>query len=152
MDNQIGLFPIFPAQDIIKPKRRRSAGLTSEYQLNYNREYRKKNKDKIRAHNNRDDVKLRRKLQMMQYNHGVSPEWYVTQLEKQEHKCAICGRDFNSLSAKQIHIDHNHKTGVVRAILCGGCNVALGAIKENPEIARKIIEYLQKHNENSGLA
>ena len=40
--------------------------------------------------------------------------------------------------------DHNHKTGKFRGWICRPCNIALGMIKDNIEIAENIIEYLKK--------
>ena len=49
---------------------------------------------------------------------------YLKMLEKQQYRCLICGRKleiFGTTSA-----DHNHKTGVVRGLLCKNCNANLG--------------------------
>lgn len=56
--------------------------------------------------------------------------------------CAIC-RD---QEAQQV--DHDHETGRVRGILCGGCNAGLGQFKEDPEIIRRAIDYLKRHRPN----
>jgi hypothetical protein len=41
-----------------------------------------------------------------------------------------------------VHVDHDHKTGKVRAILCEPCNGGLGQFRDNPETIRRAIEYL----------
>jgi len=70
-------------------------------------------------------------------------------LEKQKGKCLICGRYFDKLNFPQhTHIDHDHKTGKVRALLCNNCNVILGNAFDNPLVLINAMKYLKKHNKN----
>ena len=41
-------------------------------------------------------------------------------------------------------VDHDHKTGQVRGLLCKGCNVALGETKDNVETLKGLIEYVNR--------
>jgi hypothetical protein len=43
-----------------------------------------------------------------------------------------------------VHVDHDHKTGKVRAILCEPCNGGLGQFRDDPQTIRNAIEYLKK--------
>ena len=43
-------------------------------------------------------------------------------------------------------VDHCHKTGKIRQLLCSNCNPAIGFIKDSPELARKMADYLERHN------
>ncbi|MDE2099549.1 MAG: endonuclease VII domain-containing protein [Patescibacteria group bacterium] len=61
-------------------------------------------------------------------------------------KCAIC-EIHQSEQKHRLHVDHNHKTGQFRGLLCFTCNAALGNIKENQKIIKRIGEYLQTHCE-----
>lgn len=54
--------------------------------------------------------------------------------------CAICG------SNRSMAIDHCHKTGTVRAGLCNRCNVAIGLFRDDLELIKKAINYLEVHN------
>lgn len=74
--------------------------------------------------------------------------------ESQNGQCAICGvllAPVNALTyevkkrSHLLHIDHDHSTGEVRAILCGGCNAGLGQFREDPDILRAAIKYLENH-------
>jgi len=62
-------------------------------------------------------------------------------LEWQNHKCAICQKE-DKKDKRHLHIDHCHKTGRVRMLLCHGCNTASG-IADNIELLKAKIEYLE---------
>lgn len=53
--------------------------------------------------------------------------------------CAICGV---SAGSRRLCVDHDHKTGKIRGILCGNCNSGLGRFKDDPELLRKAAQYL----------
>lgn len=67
--------------------------------------------------------------------HGITVEQYEAMLAKQGGKCAMCHRPFR----RTPHIDHCHKTGRVRGLLCAGCNVAVGAYELYGERARQYL-------------
>jgi len=45
-----------------------------------------------------------------------------------------------------LSVDHNHKTGKIRGLLCTKCNTALGIMEENKELMLKLINYLMESN------
>jgi hypothetical protein len=47
---------------------------------------------------------------------------------------------------QRAHIDHNHKTGQVRGLLCGLCNMAAGKVKDCSDIAQRLANYLKQWN------
>jgi hypothetical protein len=55
-------------------------------------------------------------------------------------RCAICGRKLTRLN---MALDHDHKTGKVRGILCKTCNLALGYLRDNPKTAEQAARYLR---------
>jgi len=57
----------------------------------------------------------------------------------QNGRCFICEE---AVSENEIRVDHDHKTGKVRKLLCHNCNVILGHSKEKKEILMKCVEYL----------
>ena len=75
-------------------------------------------------------------------NYGIEPDEYDAIIEKQDNECAGCLVDLDTLTAFDIHIDHDHKTGKVRGILCSNCNLALGKLKEDPAILRRLADYI----------
>jgi hypothetical protein len=58
--------------------------------------------------------------------------------------CNICGTKNPGKSRKNFSIDHDHKTGVVRGLLCHSCNVGLGHFSDNIDLLKKAIKYLLK--------
>ncbi len=58
---------------------------------------------------------------------------------KQDHKCALCKK---SLIETKRCIDHDHKTNVIRGILCNNCNAGLGYFNDDPKLLLEAIIYL----------
>lgn len=58
-------------------------------------------------------------------------------LELMNRNCQICGEE------KNLNIDHCHKTGNVRGVLCNSCNVGIGLFKDNIELLKNSIKYLE---------
>ena len=93
--------------------------------------YRKANYDSIR------------KRQLME-KFGISLEKYNEIFKKQKGVCAICSQKCET--GKQLAVDHCHKTGKVRGLLCQPCNTALGKFREKVEYIANAIEYLEKNS------
>lgn len=84
-------------------------------------------------------------------NYGITLEDYNDMLERQESLCKICQSDFSEFD-KSPHVDHDHSTGKVRAILCHHCNLLLGHAKDNPAILQAAIDYLAAHGITAAAA
>jgi len=61
--------------------------------------------------------------------------------ESQGGLCAICDRSLTIGKQNACHVDHCHKTGTVRALLCGGCNTKLGWYERFRD---RIEDYIEK--------
>lgn len=72
--------------------------------------------------------------------YGITPEQYDAMLEAQGNRCAICGGG----NRRPMAIDHCHKTGKVRALLCDSCNTSLGHI-ERDGFLEKALQYIAKY-------
>jgi hypothetical protein len=64
--------------------------------------------------------------------------------DAQNGQCAICGIPQES-EDRRLAVDHCHKTGKVRELLCMKCNRGMGMLADDPERIQKIVKYLQKH-------
>lgn len=68
-------------------------------------------------------------------------EWY----KKQNYRCAICSSfGCNRRTARKLCVDHCHKTGRVRGLLCHRCNTAIGLLDDSIDKLLKAIKYLHK--------
>lgn len=76
-------------------------------------------------------------------HYGISLEDYNVLLEKQKGLCAICKRKELHQRWKCLSVDHNHKTGEVRGLLCHRCNVVLGYANDI-NVLIMAIKYLKK--------
>ena len=83
--------------------------------------------------------------------YGITIEEYETQFEKQEGLCACCGKpesEFFNGVRKRLAVDHNHKTNMVRELLCRRCNVMLGFIETETDVdlVASLQNYSKRHN------
>jgi hypothetical protein len=117
----------------------------SHYAL-YGKKYYEANKDKIKERSKRNYAKTR-ELKLVKHRHhvlksryGITMEEYYQMLETQNNKCAVC----DNKATKTLDVDHDHETGRVRGLLCNNCNRGIGHLKDNPDILRRAISYLER--------
>ncbi len=60
--------------------------------------------------------------------------------------CPICEKTSIAGITASIVKDHNHHTGKGRAWLCDSCNTGLGRFKDDVDLLKKAIDYLEKHS------
>ena len=80
--------------------------------------------------------------------YGITIEQEIEMLEDQRSKCAICGKFLTDLT--NAYVDHDHKTGKVRGILCHHCNTMLGYAKDNPKTLIRAAIYLRNKGVYNG--
>lgn len=97
------------------------------HRVQYAREYRAKYPERTRATN-------------WKAKYGITPEDFYLKLSLQKNKCAICQRDMNEYG-KIFCVDHNHKTGEIRGLLCDPCNYGIGFYEKHKD---KYVIYLSK--------
>jgi hypothetical protein len=107
----------------------------------YQKDYAHKNKEKIKNYSSRSSEEWKKRNLCRRYN--ITVEQYDAMLQQQLGLCKICNQQ-----PKKICVDHCHETGIVRGLLCGTCNTAIGLFKENINTLQSAIKYLQ---ENKGL-
>lgn len=71
-------------------------------------------------------------------NYGISGIEYSILLEKQKGVCFICGKR----QKKSLAVDHCHKTGKIRGLLCDRCNRGLGFFKDSAENLLRASHYI----------
>ena len=82
----------------------------------------------------------------LRYKYGIGFDDYERLLAAQGGGCAICGnKRSHSKGGGRFHVDHCHATGVVRGLLCQGCNTTLGQMRDSPELLKRAAEYLELH-------
>jgi Recombination endonuclease VII len=72
---------------------------------------------------------------------GISVEDYEMMEAKQGGLCALCMKP-PSGRFQNLSVDHCHDNGRVRGLLCSNCNLALGLLKDDPELLRRAIAYV----------
>lgn len=81
------------------------------------------------------------KKDRLKETYGLTSAEYDVVLAWQKKRCAICGKHQSEVKYS-LHVDHDHKTGKVRGILCAGCNTGLGYFEKNHQ---KYQDYLDAH-------
>lgn len=103
------------------------------------------------------DEKLAEKDHQLRHKFGINLQDYNTLLEAQCYSCAICGKlngeDLHRPGVpKELAVDHCHRTGAVRGLLCSDCNHALGQFKDDPALLRRAADYVEAHTRRQGRA
>lgn len=89
---------------------------------------------------NRENIRHRQIIR----RYGLTQEQFAVMLKKQGSRCGVCRK-----SIKPAHrgkdaacIDHCHKSGKVRGLLCFNCNCGIGQFKDKPALLRKAIKWI----------
>ncbi len=78
----------------------------------------------------------------LRFRYGITVDDFFELLERQGGVCAVCGGVEKARS--RLSVDHCHDTGVVRGLLCTNCNVGIGRLKDDPDLLRKAVAYLER--------
>jgi hypothetical protein len=87
----------------------------------------------------------RGKSRELRAKHGITIEDYEIMLARQDGGCAICGGQNQFTREKYLHVDHDHITGQIRGLLCAFCNQSIGRFKDDVQLLKNAIVYLEKH-------
>jgi len=102
------------------------------------RTYYANNKDKYRVY--RREWTKANPLHVRLKRHGITVHELSDLLDEQEGKCGICKVEFSD--TVEYHIDHDHKTGRIRGLLCERCNVGIGMFGDDPVRLRRAVMFL----------
>lgn len=86
-------------------------------------------------------IKVQRRANL-KHHYKITPEIYTTLLRMQKNRCAICGRDQEEVG-KRFGVDHDHKTGNIRGLLCTKCNSGLGNFNDDVSVILLAAYYLK---------
>lgn len=103
--------------------------------LQLNREWRKNNPDKRSIQSWKEHRKKA---------YGLTDEMFMSLYNSQEGRCAICKIKKDFKGRYGLYVDHDHLSGIVRALLCMNCNAGLGQFKDNLGNLQTAVEYLKR--------
>ncbi|MDE3229139.1 MAG: endonuclease VII domain-containing protein [Chloroflexota bacterium] len=94
---------------------------------------------------NREHIANLLKRHGLARKYRLTPEQWAAMEASQDSKCAICQIAFDiGIPAHSPMVDHDHRTGQVRSLLCRRCNTMLGMAREQPAVLQAAIEYLNR--------
>ena len=76
---------------------------------------------------------------------GMTRPFFLSLWKKHKGRCELCRVRLTQLGA---HVDHDHKTGKIRGLLCNNCNRGLGHFQDNPLVLRLAASYVERHRTN----
>lgn len=83
----------------------------------------------------------------LRYFYGIDTAEFDRMAAAQNGLCAMCGNPPSGNGNNRfLHVDHDHATGKVRALLCHFCNQGLGSFRDDPGLILRAIEYLARHS------
>jgi len=85
---------------------------------------------------------LKGKNELFVSKYGLSYKDWEGLWYSQDGHCAICDKFFADKT--DICVDHNHKTGEVRSLLCKRCNIGIGLFDDSHELLKNTVEYLKR--------
>ena len=106
------------------------------------REYSKKYREKHKIHTSKYYFHVAKNYHLKK-KYGITLEQYNNMLVDQNGVCHLCGRTNGDRS---LAVDHNHKTGKVRRLLCAHCNYLVGTVESRQSEIDRIKEYLCEYN------
>jgi hypothetical protein len=113
----------------------------------YAKAYREKNIDKVmlwKGKYRKNNPYQDRIYQWQRAGIKITPEKYEELFSEQSGKCAICGVTFGNNRCAKLFVDHDHKTGMARGLLCHKCNSLIGYANDSNETLQPAIDYLAR--------
>lgn len=87
------------------------------------------------------EASARDRRRTLKTKYGISEDKFWEMLVDQEFSCATC---HVKLTKATTHIDHDHRSGIVRGLLCFNCNVAIGHFRDNPVLMERAASYVRE--------
>ncbi|TDO68843.1 recombination endonuclease VII [Flavobacterium chryseum] len=93
---------------------------------------------------NPNEWERQRRKSHLKKKYGITIAEYDQIVLDQNNSCAICFGNLVDSRGFRPHVDHCHNTGIVRGVLCGDCNKALGGFKDDINRIKNAYNYLLK--------
>mgnify|MGYP003979568017 CR=1 FL=1 len=74
--------------------------------------------------------------------YNIASDEFIALKKRQNGLCAICNEEASKKEGIELAVDHNHKTGKVRGLLCSLCNMAIGTLNDDTNLLNNAIQYL----------
>lgn len=78
--------------------------------------------------------------------YGLTLEQYEEMLLRCGYRCEVCGKMHEEKQYGRLTVDHNHKNGKIRGLLCLRCNAGLGQLMDNPQNVIKLFNYVSRND------
>lgn len=127
-------------RDTVRRIKRKYKTAHKESEAAYNRKHHNENREHYRKYkrgwcrSNPDKMKNEK----LKNRFGITLEQFLSILKTQNNMCGVCGT-----TLVQPCVDHCHVTGMVRGVLCRGCNSGVGSFKDSPETLHTAIRWIQ---------
>jgi len=114
------------------------------------RRWRERNPDKARAASRKSQAKRRRedpesiKREKLRSSYGLTDEELDELFKRADGSCELCETSFGDDSATRPVIDHDHREGRVRGLICGNCNTGLGFAGDSSDVLRNLADWLEQ--------
>jgi hypothetical protein len=122
-----------------------------------NNRYAQRHPERVKANNDKQNARNRDSGYHAQWQrevgywraaeqkYGISRHEHERMLERQGGKCAICGAPDSCKGTDRLLVDHDHRTGKVRGLLCSPCNTVLGLVDDESGRLVSAAAYLMQH-------
>lgn len=97
----------------------------------------------------KEEYDRRKRERVLEELYGITHARYEEMVEMQGGRCAICEESLKTVESKNVKhycVDHDHKTGQVRGILCTNCNFGIGHFKDDETRLQSALMYIRKHS------
>ena len=116
---------------------------TSEFK-EHSHKYQKEYRD---ARKHRPERKQKVREFHLKHEYNITLIEYDIMFKNQKGCCDICHKHQSEFKLP-LYVDHDHKTDKVRGLLCKNCNMALGFMKDDPDIILEAYNYIKKSTDN----
>jgi hypothetical protein len=102
---------------------------------------RRREQERVRRRTKPEQVRAADRRYRLRTYYGLSVSDYQRILARQGGHCAICGRPPGRMD---LCVDHDHRSGAIRELLCNRCNTAISLLRESPAVMRRAIRYMEQ--------